>query len=166
MGRGGDQIPFLEKGYPAIRVSVAVEDYEHQHQDVRVERGVTYGDTVDEMDFPYLAKVTRLNVRALDALAQAPMPPAPVAEAAVQTFTSIEWQPVPGAAKYRLYNRRTDQPYWQHESMVETDATRVELLTLRGDDWLFGVSSVSAGGVESPVASAVPGGAFVPLENE
>ena len=166
MGRGGDQIPFLEKGYPAIRFSVAVEDYEHQHQDLRVENGVTYGDTVDEMDFPYLAKVTRLNVRALDALANAPMPPAPVAEAAVQTFTAIEWQPVPGAAKYRLYNRRTDQSYWQHESMVETDATRVELLTLRGDDWLFGVSSVSADGVESPVASAVPGGAFVPLENE
>jgi hypothetical protein len=118
------------------------------------------------MDFPYLAKVTRLNVRALDALANAPLPPAPVAEAAVQTFTAIEWQPVSGAAKYRLYNRRTDQPYWQRESMVETDATRVELLTLRGDDWLFGVSSVSAEGVESPVASAVPGGAFVPLENE
>ena len=166
LGRGGDQIPFLEKGYPAIRFSVAVEDYEHQHQDLRVENGVTYGDTVDEMDFPYLAKVTRLNVRALDALANAPMPPAPVAEAAVQTFTAIEWQPVPGAAKYRLYNRRTDQSYWQGESMIETDATRVELLTLRGDDWLFGVSSVSAGGVEGPVASAVPGGAFVPLENE
>ena len=164
MGRGGDQIPFLEKGYPAIRFSVAVEDYEHQHQDLRVEDGVTYGDTVDEMDFPYLANVTRLNVRALDALARAPMPPAPRAEAALQTFTAIEWEPVEGAAKYRLYNRRTDQPYWQRRSMVETDATRVELLTMRGDDWLFGVSSVSADGVESPVASAVPGGAFAPLE--
>ena len=76
MGRGGDQIPFLEAGYPAVRFSVAVEDYEHQHQDLRVEDGVTYGDTVDEMDFAYLAAVTRLNVRALDRLARAPMPPA------------------------------------------------------------------------------------------
>ena len=85
---------------------------------------------------------------------------------AVQTFTAVEWQPVEGAAKYHLYNRRTDQPYWQAESMVETDATRVELLSMRGDDWLFGVSSVSADGAESPIASAVPGGAFAPLAGD
>src|SRR3546814_7030594 len=90
MGRGGDQIPFLDKGYPAVRFSVAVEDYEHQHQDLRVEDGVTYGDTVDEMDFAYLAKVTRLNVRALDALARAPMPPAPKVDAAVSASTRSE----------------------------------------------------------------------------
>jgi len=71
MGRGGDQLPFLETGVPAVRFSVAVEDYEHQHQDLRTEDGVTYGDTVGEMDFPYLAKVTRLNVASLAALADA-----------------------------------------------------------------------------------------------
>jgi Zn-dependent M28 family amino/carboxypeptidase len=69
MGRGGDQIPFLDKGYPAIRFSVGVEDYDHQHQDVRTEDGKAYGDTIDMMDFAYLAQVTQLNVRALDALA-------------------------------------------------------------------------------------------------
>src|SRR3546814_2294630 len=112
MGRGGDQIPFLDKGYPAVRFSVAVEDYEHQHQDLRVEDGVTYGDTVDEMDFAYLAKVTRLNVRALDALARAPMPPAPKVDAAVSASTTLSWDAVPGADGYLVWHRRTDQPSW------------------------------------------------------
>lgn len=175
MGRGGDQIPFLDKGYPAIRFSVAVEDYEHQHQDLRVENGVTYGDTIDEMDFPYLAKVTRLNVRAAEALAKAPMPPAPVAEAAVRTDTLLNWPHVPGAATYRIWKRRTDQPGWEeHAPQVPTDMlSEVDagggislVVPFRGDDWLFGVSSVAADGSESPVASAVPGGAFAPVASE
>jgi Zn-dependent M28 family amino/carboxypeptidase len=164
LGRGGDQIPFLEAGHPAVRFSVAIEDYDHQHQDLRTEGGVTYGDTVDEMDFPYLAKVTQLNVRALAALAKAPMPPAPVAEAAVQTFTAISWEPVAGAASYAVWRRRTDLPRWEAEPAVaRTAGTSVKLEGVRGDDWLFGVSAVSAGGSESPIASAVPGGAFAPL---
>jgi Zn-dependent M28 family amino/carboxypeptidase len=64
-GRGGDHIPFLELGYPAARITVAVENYDWQHQDLRVEGGVEYGDTIDKMDFAYLQKVTRLNVAAL-----------------------------------------------------------------------------------------------------
>lgn len=163
MGRGGDQIPFLEAGYPAVRFSVAVEDYEHQHQDLRVEDGVTYGDTVDEMDFAYLAKVTRLNVTALDALARAPASPAPAAEAAVQTYTDLSWGEVAGAERYRVWIRRTDQPGWSEEPLAETDATSLRLPGVRGDDWLFGVSSVAANGSESPIASAVPGGAHRPL---
>ena len=167
MGRGGDQIPFLEKGYPAVRFSVAVEDYEHQHQDLRVENGVKYGDTVDEMDFPYLAQVTRLNVRALDALARAPMPPAPVAEAAVQTFTALRWDEVPGAIGYTIWQRRTDQPYWEEQPVIENVvATSARLEGVRGDDWLFGVSATGADGTKSPIASAVPGGAFMPLNDQ
>lgn len=167
MGRGGDQIPFLEAGYPAVRFSVAVEDYEHQHQDLRSEDGVTYGDTIDEMDFPYLAKVTQLNVQALDALARAPMPPAPVAKAAVQTFTTVEWQPVPGAASYTVWQRRTDEPYWREQPAVAgTAATSVKLDGVRGDDWMFGVSACAASGACSPIASAVPGGAFRPIAVE
>ena len=84
MGRGGGQVPFLQKGYPAIRFSVGVEDYDHQHQDLRTEDGVFYGDTVEEMDFAYLAGVTKLNVRALDAIARAPMPPKVTVDAAVR----------------------------------------------------------------------------------
>jgi len=164
MGRGGDQIPFLEKGYPAIRFSVAVEDYEHQHQDLRVEDGVTYGDTADEMDFPYLAKVTQLNIRALDRLAGTPMPPAVTAEAAVQTFTSIKWDEVPGAVNYTIWKRRTDIPVWEVEPVIaNVVATSANLEGMRGDDWFFGVSAISADGMASPIASAVPGGPFAPL---
>ena len=123
MGRGGDHIPFLDAGYPAIRFSVAVEDYEHQHQDLRVENGVTYGDTIDEMDFPYLAKVTRLNVRAAEALASAPMPPEVQIEAAVRTDTLLTWNPVPGATGYRVWVRRTDEANWElYAAVVGTGA--------------------------------------------
>jgi len=174
MGRGGDQTPFLERGYPAIRFSVAVEDYEHQHQDLRTEGGITYGDTVDEMDFPYLAGVTRLNVRALNHLARAPMPPSPTAEAALRTFTELAWDEVPGAAEYRIYQRRTDETRWPAMPTLSVEAADHsdnadqrdfvwQLEGVRGDDWIFGVSSVAADGTESPIASAVPGGGFAPL---
>lgn len=167
MGRGGDQIPFLEQGYPAIRFSVAIEDYEHQHQDLRIEDGVEYGDTVDEMDFPYLARVTQLNVRALDKLARAPLPPAPTAEAAVQTYTDLAWERVPGATGYTIWKRRTEMPYWEKEPVIENVvAHNARLEGVRGDDWIFGVSAHAADGARSPVASAVPGGAFAPLPQE
>ncbi|RPF72596.1 M28 family peptidase [Aurantiacibacter spongiae] len=193
MGRGGDHLPFLDRGFPAIRFSVAIEDYEHQHQDLRTEDGVTYGDTVDEMDFPYLAKVTRLNVRAAEKLAAAPMPPAVTVDGIVRPDVEFTWAPVEGAASYNFYKRRTDAPYWEDEPFLTIrqedvpeggvpitmegrdngverprivwthDDITVTVPTLRGDDWIFGLSSVSADGVESPVASAVPGGAFSPL---
>jgi hypothetical protein len=163
MGRGGDQLPFQDLGYPAIRFSVAVEDYEHQHQDLRVENGVRYGDTIDEMDFPYLARVTRLNVAALAAMARAPMPPRATAEAAVQTFTLVKWTAVPGAASYRVWRRRTDARDWEAGAVeVDGSATELRLDGVRGDDWFFGVSARAADGSESPVSSAVPGGGFGP----
>lgn len=164
MGRGGDHLPFLDKGFPAVRFSVAIEDYEHQHQNVRVENGVRYGDTIDEMDFAYLARVVQLNVRALAALAAAPLPPAATAVAAVQTFTELAWQPVPGAARYSVWRRRTDAATWEDSPVVAgTPATSARLEGVRGDDWVFGVSAVGSNGAESPIASAVPGGAFRPL---
>lgn len=164
MGRGGDQLPYLEKGYPAVRFSVAVEDYDHQHQDLRTEGGVKFGDTIDEMDFPYLAKVTRINIAALAALAAAPMPPAPKVEAALSTFTQLTWTAVPGAQSYNVWQRRTDASEWEAKPVrAELTATSAKLNGVRGDDWLFGVSSVAANGVQSPIAAAVPGGAFMPL---
>lgn len=162
MGRGGDQLPFSEKGFPASRFSVAVEDYEHQHQDLRTENGVKFGDTIEEMDFPYLAKVTRLNVRALAKLASAPMPPAPKMKGAVQTLTELEWHSVAGASHYIVSQRRTDAPVWETK-VFETSALSASFPGVRADDWLFGVSSVSHTGAQSPVASAVPGGQFAPL---
>ena len=86
-GRGGDHTEFLNAGFPAVRFSVAIENYNWQHQDLRTENGIDYGDTIERMDFPYLRRVTQLNVAALAALARAPMPPAPAVEGAVSTDT-------------------------------------------------------------------------------
>jgi Zn-dependent M28 family amino/carboxypeptidase len=167
MGRGGDHLPYLEKGYPAIRFSVAVENYDKQHQDLRVENDIHYGDTIDAMDFPYLAKVTALNVRTLDHLARTPMPPRPTAEAAVQTFTTVKWNEVPGAANYSIWQRRTDEANWPEKPVIgQIVATSAKLEGVRGDDWVFGVSACSADGLCSPVASAVPGGGFEPLAKQ
>ncbi|PWG01565.1 M28 family metallopeptidase [Sphingosinicella humi] len=161
-GRGGDHIAFQEIGFPAVRFTVAVEDYEHQHQDLRTEKGIKYGDTIDEMDFPYLAKVTKLNVAALAALARAPMPPASEVEGAVKPDTTVSWQPAPGAAAYIIRWRPTNAASWENSLRVPGTATSHVLKGIRVDDWVFGVSSVSEDGYESPVASAVPGGAFEP----
>jgi very-short-patch-repair endonuclease len=195
-GRGGDHTEFLNAGFPAVRFSVAVENYDWQHQDVRVENGKPYGDTVDKMDFPYLEKVTKLNIAALAAIASAPPPPERIeVEGAVSTDTQLRWS-WHGEHKgsgYRVHWRRTDAAQWQHSKeskdskglndanpvicarqefysvrdRPETDLKRypycvVTLPHIRVDDWVFGVSSVSADGFESPVASAVPGGAFKP----
>ena len=176
MGRGGDQVPFLQKGYPAIRFSVGVEDYDHQHQDLRTEDGVFYGDTIEEMDFAYLAGVTKLNVRALDALARAPMPPKVSVDAAVRVDTELKWTAVPGASLYSIATRATDQTAWGGDvTLVYLDgpaaanqaaSAQGQALThvkkLRGDDWMFGIAAC-AGEYCSPVASAVPGGAFEPV---
>ncbi len=192
MGRGGDHLPFLDRGLPAIRFSVAIEDYKHQHQDLRLEDGVTYGDTVDEMDFTYLAQVTRLNVRALDKLARAPLPPAPEVDAIMRPDTLVTWDRVPGASQYRIYRRRTDDADWpgQPEATIDVQSAETGVLAaasadnpdsiisasiarfgrilpeVRGDDWIIGVSSVASDGNESPIASAVPGGAFRPLASD
>lgn len=160
MGRGGDHLPFEEAGYPAVRFTVAVENYEGQHQDVRLADRRAYGDTIDKMDFAYLAKVTRLNVRALAALAAAPMPPTADTQGAVQTFTTLTWKPVPGAVSYAVWRRRTDAPGWEDKLLTTTDTTTV-LKGVRADDWFFGVSAIAADGSTSPIASALPGGGFV-----
>ena len=162
-GRGGDHIPFLELGFPAARLSVAVENYDWQHQDLRTENGKVYGDTIDHMDFDYLEKVAKLNIAALASIASAPPPPEPKAEGAVSTDTTVTWAAVPAATGgYVVRWRRTDANQWQESMRVAAGETKAVLPHIRVDDWVFGVSSVSKDGFESPVASAVPGGAFKP----
>jgi acetylornithine deacetylase/succinyl-diaminopimelate desuccinylase-like protein len=181
--RGGDHIEFLKLGFPAARISVAVENYNWQHQDVRVENGIRYGDTIDHVDFAYLAKMTKLNIAALAAIASAPPPPEPKVEGAVSTDTTVTWPEVPAATAYKIWWRRTDANQWEVSRAVtglpscpprkvtvaspdnvleEYGACKIVLPHIRVDDWVFGVSSVSKDGFESPVASAVPGGAFKP----
>jgi hypothetical protein len=190
-GRGGDHTEFLNQGFPAVRFTVAVENYDWQHQDVRTENGKHYGDTIEHMDFPYLAKVAKLNIAALAAMASAPPPPAPKVEGAVSTDTTVTWPAVIGAQAYKVSWRRTDGNNWgvsrtidradrsrcglaehtkididqQHGTITsewQFPPCKVVLPHIRVDDWVFGVSSVSKDGFESPVASAVPGGAFKP----
>ncbi len=175
-GRGGDHIEFLNAGYPAVRLTVGIENYNHQHQDLRVENGVEYGDTIDRMDFAYLTKVVKLNVAALAWLASAPQPPEPTIEGAVSTDTTVRFKPVAGAERYLVRWRRTDANQWEHQLAVttapqgaasscvsaETGLCEAVLKSVRVDDWVFGVSAIGRTGFESPVVAAVPGGAFEP----
>jgi hypothetical protein len=182
-GRGGDHTEFLNLGFPAVRFTVAVENYNWQHQDLRTENGIKYGDTIDNMDFAYLAKVAKLNIAALAGIASAPPPPEPKVEGAVSTDTTLTWPAVQTMTGYRVYKRRTDASNWEAiglpvtqfcetlgQSGIATKPMNSEgcgpvkavLEHIRVDDWVFGVSSVSKDGFESPVASAVPGGAFHP----
>jgi hypothetical protein len=160
VGRGGDQREMLNQGFPAVRVSEAAEDYTRQHQTVRVDHGVRYGDVIEGVDFPYLAKVTRLNVIALAALASAPEPPRNVVlSGAVTPDTTLKWTPSPGAVAYRIWWRDTTDPQWRHGRSAgpETQAT---LEGVNIDDWIFGVSAIGPDGFESPVVFPGASGSF------
>jgi Zn-dependent M28 family amino/carboxypeptidase len=161
-GRGGDHSAFNALGYPAVRFTENAEDYRHQHQDLRTEAGVEYGDTLAHVDFAYLAKVTATNALTAASMASAPPPPVDVkVEGAVTPDTKLSWKASPGApaAGYRVHWRDTTEPLWSHSR----DAGNVEALTLANvaiDDFVFGVASVSADGFESPVVFPGAAGAF------
>jgi Zn-dependent M28 family amino/carboxypeptidase len=160
-GRGGDQVPFLEAGFPAVRVTEAHENYTRQHQDLRIEGGIHYGDTIDGVDFAYLAQVTRLNAIAMASMAKAPAPPAGVdIEGAVKSDTAIKWKALAGAATYRVHWRDTTAAQWQR-SYAAGDATTLTLKDVVIDDGFFGVSAVSGDGFASPVAFPGDAGSFI-----
>ena len=149
--RGGDQVEMLKAGFPAVRVTEANENYTRQHQDLRTENGIKYGDVIEGVDFAYLAQVTRLNIISMAAMASAPAPPTVVdIKGAVSTDTTVSWKPSPDAARYRLWWRSTTDPQWRYSR----DAARTGQAVLKDvniDDWFFGVSAVSSDGWESPV---------------
>lgn len=160
-GRGGDQTPMLEAGYPAVRITERQENYDRQHQNIRTEGSRRYGDLLDGVDFAYLARVTDLNVRALAALATAPAPPKGVSiEGQVSPDTTLKWQPVAGATGYRLWWRHTTAANWQFHRDVPADATAHTLKGLDIDSWFFGVAALGANGAMSPVVFPGPAGAF------
>ena len=153
--RGGDHIPFLEAGYPAVRFSEATENYDRQHQTIRTENGRRYGDTIEFVDFPYLARVTALNVAVIRELASAPAAPAGVSIAgALSDDTHVVWQPVPGAAGYRIRWRRADGFAWTDLRDVPASATSLDLAHVNIDDHFFGVSALGPTGAESLVTFA------------
>lgn len=154
-GRGGDHEPFLRLGYPAVRFSVGAENWTQQHQDIRTEGGIQYGDTVDKMDFPYLAKVTAINIATIRRLAAAPAAPKGVTITGAISFdTEVKWQAVAGAARYRIYWRRTDAARWSGSRIVT--GTSAKLVNVSIDDHLFAVSAIGAAGAESVPVLAGP----------
>jgi hypothetical protein len=168
-GRGGHHRPFNDVGYPAVRIMEANEDYRRQHQDIRVEDGVEYGDVIGEVEFEFAAKLTALNAVTLAALASAPPPPSGVEiEGAVQPSTTLRWEAIertasPDLAGYRVYWRLTTSPQWEWSEFVG-DLTEHTLENVVIDNYIFGVASVSTTGFESPVVFPGPIGAFAPAD--
>jgi hypothetical protein len=154
--RGGDQESFSEQGFPAVRFAEAHEDFDHQHQNVRVENGVQYGDLLRYVDFGYLAHVTQLNVAALATLAFGPR--APSATMLVRQLgydTALSWQPVAGAVSYEIVWRATDEPTWTHARSAGA-AIEYTLTGISKDDYIFGVRAVDAQGHRSVAAYPSP----------
>lgn len=157
--RGGDQEPMQEAGYPAVRVTEADENYTRQHQDLRTEGAIVYGDVIGGVDFGYLAKVARLDALTLAALADAPAPPSEVTVAgAVSADTTLRWSSVPGAVAYDVWWRETTDPAWSRSRRTRSDGAVLKGVNI--DDFFFGVSARSADGFESPVVFPGPVGAF------
>jgi hypothetical protein len=154
--RGGDQQSFQDVGYPAVRITEANENFAHQHQNVRVENGLQYGDLAKYNDFAYLAQVTRANVASLAALALGPASPADV-EMVLQHLgytTTLRWKPAADAASYEVVWRASDAAQWQY---VQSAGSRTSItLPVSKDDFVFGVRSVDAAGLRSPVAYPNP----------
>lgn len=159
-GRGGHHRPFNEAGFPAVRIMETNENYNWQHQDIRVEDGIAYGDVLEHVDFDYAAKLTALNAVTMAAMSWAPAPPENVSiSGQVSPDTTLSWDKVPGATHYRLHWRLTTDAQWSNSRTVgDVDAFTLENVVI--DNYFFGVSSVSANGVQSPVVFPGPAGAF------
>ena len=148
--RGGDHLPFLQNGYTAVRITEMNENYHHQHQDIRTENGIEYGDLARFMDFEYLRKNTALNLSVLANLAKAPAVPADVKiqVTTLTNYSTITWAPPEyGTAKgYYVLIRETASPLWQKKILTTNQKIT---LPYSKDNYLFAVQSVSQNGNES-----------------
>ena len=147
--RGGDHFAFLEQGYPAVRFTEPVEDWRHQHQNVRVEDGVQYGDLPEFVDFGFVAKVARVNAAALASLALGPSAPTGVEleNLRLEMNSTLRWKPnpEPDVAGYRILWRDTTSPVWQHSKDVG-NVTRETLVGVSKDNVVFGVQAYNRDG--------------------
>jgi Peptidase family M28 len=159
--RGGDHIPFLEQGYPAARFTEPVENFAHQHQDVRVENGMQFGDLLRFVDFAYTARVARVNGAALANLALAPTAPkqATIVTARLTNDTDLTWKanPEPDIASYEVVWRESTDPLWTHTIPVG-NVTATTIKSLSKDNVQVGVRAVDRDGYRSPVAFPLPSG--------
>jgi len=152
-GRGGHHRPFNDEGFAGVRIMETHENYTRQHQNIRTENGVKYGDVIDGVNFQYAAKLTAVNAITLAGLAWAPPQPKNVRiGGAVQPSTTLAWEAVedPNLAGYKIYWRETTAPQWQYSRFVGK-ATEHTLENIVIDNYLFGVASAGKDGNESVV---------------
>ena len=157
--RGGDHLPFLERGYAAVRFTEPVEDYRHQHKNVTVVNGVQEGALPQYVDFDYVAKVARVNAAGLASLALAPAVPRDVGIEVVrlENDTTLRWRAndEPDLAGYRIVWREVGAPTWQYSRDVG-NVTRYTLQGISKDNYIFGVVALDRDGNASPAAFPRP----------
>tara|TARA_Y100001963_G_C6751670_1_gene434547 strand:- start:816 stop:1772 length:957 start_codon:yes stop_codon:yes gene_type:complete len=157
-GRGGHHRPFNDLGFAGVRIMEAHENYNRQHQDIRTENGIEYGDVIEGVNFDYAKKLTTVNAINLASLAWAPPAPAKVEIGGiVEADTKLRWEAVKDAAGYKIYWRDTTAPQWQHSRFVK-EVTEFTLDGIVIDNFFFGVSTVGKNGHESVVV--FPSGTF------
>ncbi len=158
-GRGGDHIPFLERGFAAVRFTEPNEDYTHQHQNVRTENGTFYGDTPEFVDFGYVANVARVNLISLASLANAPAKPKGVgiSTGRLTNDTDLKWDANADAdlAGYEIVWRDTTSPTWTNSKSVG-NVTSFTMTGMSKDNYFFGVRAVDKSGNKSPVVYPRP----------
>ena len=147
--RAGDHSSFNQQGFAAVRFTEYREDFNHQHQDVRTEGGIEYGDLPKFVNFDYVAAVARLNAATLASLASAPAPPSNVRIDAskLDNDSTLHWDPAPGAAGYEVLWRATTAPEWEHSQSV--GASTKTTLKLSKDNVIFAVRAVDNEGHRS-----------------
>ena len=149
--RGGHHRPFNDVGFAGIRIMEAHENYTQQHQDIRSENGINYGDTFEHVNFGYAKKLTAVNAINLASIASAPPTPKILAIGGmVQPSTKLKWDKVDGAIGYKIYWRDTTSPTWDNSRNVG-DVSEFTLDGIVIDNFYFGVAAVGANGFESPV---------------
>ncbi|MCR9262677.1 MAG: M28 family peptidase [Flavobacteriaceae bacterium] len=150
-GRGGHHRPFNDAGFAGIRIMEAHENYTQQHQDIRMEDGIAYGDVLEHVNFEYAKKLTAVNAINLASIAWAPPAPTTVEIGGiVEPAAKLKWSKVDGAVGYKIYWRDTTSPTWDHHRYVGD----IDEYTLNGiviDNFFFGVAAVGKDGHESPV---------------
>jgi hypothetical protein len=147
--RGGDHISFNQQGYAAVRFTEYREEYKHQHQNVRTENGIEYGDLAKFVDFAYIAKVARVNAATLASLASAPAPPTKVRlqTKELENNSTLAWDASPGSTSYEVLWRRTSSPEWE-QVQATGNVTRARL-PLSKDNVIFAVRAVDHRGHRS-----------------
>lgn len=157
--RGGDHIPFLERGYAAVRFTETNENYTHQHQNIRQENGVQYGDLPEFVDFAYIANVARVNAASLAMLALAPARPgnANILTTRLTNDTDLKWDAnkEEDLAAYEIVWRETTAPHWTNSRSVG-NVTTYTMKGMSKDNYFFGVRAVDREGNRSPVSFPFP----------